>query len=151
MWNARLQLRKVSWYWGSAANRLATQSSLNGRSAEKYSKPWPREPASTPRKPASNAPLLEYWWLTGTPSTSSVGMDADHSFDMITASRPSSAAASTAMAEMMPVTGTWPLRNPSSRERSSCGSISRSARRMGSPVTAAGRSMASNRSRAGSR
>ena len=73
-------------------------------------------------------------------------MDADHSFDMTTASRPSSAAASTAMAEMMPVTGTWPLRNPSSRERSSCGSISRSARRMGSPVTAAGRSMASKRS-----
>ncbi len=71
-------------------------------------------------------------------------MDADHSFDMTTASRPSSAAARTAMAEMMPVTGTWPLRNPRSRERSSCGSISRSARRIGSPVTAAGRSIASN-------
>src|SRR6266545_4433838 len=100
MWNARLQLRNVSWYWVSAANRRATQSSLNGRSAEKYSKSGPREPASTPRKAASNVPLLEYWWLTGTPSTSSVGMDADNSFDMTTASRPSSAAASTAMAEM---------------------------------------------------
>ncbi len=65
---------------------------------------------------------------------------------MITASRSSSTAASTAMAEMIPVTGTWPLRKPSSRERSSCGSISRAARTTGRPVTAAGCSMASNRS-----
>ena len=35
MWKARLQLRNVSWYWVSAANRRATHSSLNGRSAEK--------------------------------------------------------------------------------------------------------------------
>ena len=40
--------------------------------------------------------------------------DDDHSFDITTASRPSSTAAITPMAEMMPVTGTWPLRNPSS-------------------------------------
>ena len=73
-------------------------------------------------------------------------MDADHSLDITTASRPSSAAAMIAMAEMIPVTGTWPFRKPSSAERSSCPSISRSARTMGSPVTAAGASMAANRS-----
>ena len=50
------------------------------------------------------------------------------------------------MAEMTPVTGTCPLRNPSSAERSSCGSISRPARTTGSPLTSAGRSMAANRS-----
>ena len=50
------------------------------------------------------------------------------------------------MAERIPVTGTWPLRNPRSRERSSWESISRSARMTGSPLTAAGRSMASNKS-----
>ena len=44
------------------------------------------------------------------------------------------------------MTGTWPLRKPSSADRSSCWSISRPARTTGSPVTAAGRSMASNRS-----
>ena len=50
------------------------------------------------------------------------------------------------MAEMTPVTGTCPLRNPSSAERSSCGSISRPARTTGRPLTSAGRSMAANRS-----
>ena len=35
MWKARLQLRNVPWYWVSAANRCATHSSVNGRSAEK--------------------------------------------------------------------------------------------------------------------
>ena len=73
-------------------------------------------------------------------------MDADHSLDMTTASRSSSTAASTAIADRMPVTGTWPLRKPSSAERRSWGSISRSARTTGSPVTAAGCSIASNRS-----
>ena len=43
-----------------------------------------------------------------------------------------------AIADRIPVTGTCPLRKPSSAERSSCGSISRSARTTGSPVTAAG-------------
>ena len=47
---------------------------------------------------------------------------------------------------MIPVTGTWPFRNPSSVERTTVGSTSRSARTTGRPVTAAGRSMASNRS-----
>ena len=35
MWKARLQLRKVAWYWVSSANFRATHSSVNGRSAEK--------------------------------------------------------------------------------------------------------------------
>ena len=103
-------------------------------------------PASTSRKAVSNAALLEYWWLIAWSPACTVGTDADHSLDITTASRPSSAAAMTAIAEMMPVTGTCPLRNPSSRERSSRGSISRSARATGSPVTAAGRSIASKRS-----
>ena len=90
--------------------------------------------------------LLEYWWLMARPPAFSVGIDADHSLDITTASRPSSTAAMTAIADRMPVTGTWPLRKPSSADRSSCGSISRPARTIGSPVTAAGRSMASNRS-----
>ena len=73
-------------------------------------------------------------------------MDADHSLDITTASRLVSTAASTAIADRIPVTGTCPLRKPSSAERSNCGSISRSARTTGSPVTAAGSSMAANRS-----
>ena len=52
----------------------------------------------------------------------------------------------TAMADRIPVTGTWPFRKPSSADRSSCWSISRPARTTGSPVTAAGRSMAAKRS-----
>ena len=90
--------------------------------------------------------LLEYWWLIARPSTTSVADEADHSFDMTTASRPSSTAATSAIAEMIPVTGTCPLRKPSSRERSTCSSMSRSARTIGSPVTAAGSSIAANRS-----
>src|ERR1700742_2346032 len=144
MWNARLQLRKVEWYWVRWANRSAIHSSVRARSAEKYSG-MPGVWASTPRNAASNASLLEYWWLTDWSSVWTVGTEADHSLDMTTASRSSSVAASTAMAEMIPVTGTWPFRKPSSRDRSSCGSISRPARTTGSPVTAAGRSIASNR------
>ena len=52
----------------------------------------------------------------------------------------------TAIADRIPVTGTCPFRKPSSADRSSCGSISRRTRTTGSPVTAAGRSMAANRS-----
>ena len=89
---------------------------------------------------------MEYWWLTGRPSCSSVGTDADHSLDITTASRSPSTAARTAIADRMPVTGTCPLRNPSSADRISCWSISRPARTTGSPLTAAGRSIASNRS-----
>ena len=80
------------------------------------------------------------------PSTTRLPADADHSFDITTASRPSSTAASTAMAEIMPVMGTWPLRKPSSRDRSTCGSSSRSARTTGRPVDRGGSSMAAKRS-----
>ena len=113
-WKARLQLRNVPWYWVSPANRSATHSSLNGRSdgevADRGRRMRPR-PAPRGTRPRRSA-LLEYWWLTGRPSTSSVGMDADHSFDMTTASRPSSTAARTAMADRIPVTGTCPFRKP---------------------------------------
>ena len=144
IWKARLQLRKVAWYWVRAANRSPTHSSVRSRSAEKY----PGRPSafSRSRKPASKAADLDHWWLTWRPSCSSVGTEADHSLDITTVSRSLSVAASTAIAEMMPVTGTWPLRKPSSAERSNCGSISRPARRTGRPLTAAGRSIAANRS-----
>ena len=73
--------------------------------------------------------------------------EADHSLDITTVSRRPSTAAITAMAEMIPVTGTCPLRKPSSAGgRSTWGSSERSALMMGSPVTAAGRSMALKRS-----
>ncbi len=141
-----LQLRNDPWYRSRAANSRPTHSSVRSRSQEKYSGIGAGLSASTPRKAASKLALLEYWWFTGRPWSRSVGMDADHSLDMTTASRSSSTAASTAIADRIPVTGTCPLRKPSSAERSSCGSISRSARTTGSPVTAAGSSIAANRS-----
>src|SRR5699024_1680734 len=94
----------------------------------------------------SNASLLEYWWLTDRSSSCTVPIDADHSLLITTASCPPTTAASTAIAERTPVTGTCPFRKPSSRERRNCGSSSRSARTTGSPVTAAGCSIASSRS-----
>src|SRR5580704_12315627 len=146
MMKALLQLRNVAWYPVNAANLSPTQSSVRSRRAEKYPGIPAGSAASTSQKADSNAALLEYWWLTGSPRYSRVGTDADHSFDITTTSRSSRTAARTAMAEMTPVTGTCPLRNPSSADRSSCGSISRPARTTGSLLTSAGRSMAANRS-----
>src|SRR6185437_4481375 len=107
---ALLQLRKDAKYGPSFANSCPTHSSVRSRSQEKYSGPWVA--ARMSRKAASNSSLLDHWWLTGRPWYSRVGTDADHSLDITTASRSSSTAASTAMADRMPVTGTWPLRKP---------------------------------------
>src|SRR5260370_35647339 len=107
MWNALLQLRKVSWYCVSSANFCPTHNSVRERRSEKYS----GSPASarTSRKPASKDSLLEYWWLTGWPLYSRVGTEADHALDIPAASRPSRTAARIALAERMPVAGTCPV------------------------------------------
>ena len=62
-----------------------------------------------------------------------VGTEADHSLDSTTASRRSRTAATNAAALMMAVTGTCPLRNPSSAERRTRGSMVRTTRLDGQP------------------
>ena len=101
------------------------------------------------RNSRSNSSPLDHWWLTAWPSSTSVGTDADHSLDSTTASRRSSTAATTAAAVITAVTGTCPLRNPSSSERRTRGSISRAMRVTGRPVAAAASSMAAKRSPGG--
>ena len=83
--------------------------------------------ASTRRKATSNAALLEYSSLIAHPLPFRLGIDVDHSFDMTTVSRSSRAAAMTAIADKIPVTGTRPPGCLDSCGRCIWSSVSRSA------------------------
>ena len=149
-WKARLQLRKAWWYCVRRANCCETHSSLRGRRYENTAMPGPSVDRTRSPKARSNSSPLDHWWFTARPSATTVGTEADHSLDSTTASRRSRTAATRAAAVMIAVTGTWPLRNPSSAERRTSGSMVRVTRVTGSPDTAAASSMAVKRSPGGS-
>ena len=66
----------------------------------------------------SNSSLLDHWWFTACPPATTVGTEADHSLESTTASRLSSTRGGTSGPRVITVvTGTCPLRNPSSAER----------------------------------
>ena len=72
----------------SAPRTAPRPTARSGRGARRSSRAGPPgRPARSSRKPPRTAADLDHWWLTGRPSCSSVGTEADHSLDITTASR----------------------------------------------------------------
>ena len=127
-WKARLQLRKAPWNRVSRGELLGHPQLRARPQVREDGEPGPSAAATTSWKPRSNSSPLDHWWLTGRPSTTSVGTEADHSLDSTTASLPRRTAATTAAAVTTAVMGTCPLRKPRSPERRTSGSIARAMR-----------------------
>ncbi len=71
-----------------------------------------RATCSNAWKRCSNSQPLLHWWFTCWPSYSSVALDAERSFENAIVSYPYSIAATARIAELIAVTGMWPLHAP---------------------------------------
>ena len=119
------------------ANARAIASSDAGRRSENapVAAPAPASASAALSSRSARSPLLN-WWLTSTPSHTTLPADAERSFAIATASKPFSAAVSSATHDTIAVIGTWPLIAPAAFSSRRVGSSVRRAIRCGRPATA---------------
>ena len=124
--------------WGARprdATAAPMASSVRGRRSENHRTPVGAKAAASRRSASDD---LEYWWLTGTPSAvTRLGSSAERSMPITTSAEPMATAVSTAIAEVMAVTGTWPLVAPAATRSRRAGSRRRATPSSGRPSAAA--------------
>ena len=117
------------------ANARATASSEAGRSTENERTPGASSASAALNSRSTRRPLLN-WWLTSTPSQRTLPAEAERSLAIATASKPFSAAVSSAAHATIAVIGTCPLIAPAAFNAARPGSSVRRASRRGGPATA---------------